>query len=297
MGSSYIRCKPQASIAGHGTRVSPCASRRIGARCRRNGHPSPSQSFIRCNSRAFPTYVLLILLQAPHATRVAGYRRWQALGRQVRKGERGIAIFAPCVYRARPVGDDEAHASPELAKVLCGFRLAHVWDISQTDGDPLPYVSPQPLRGQAPSGLWPAISALIAEAGFTVERGDCDDASGRTHFDTRRVVVRDDVDDAEATCTLVHELAHVLLHDPAATGNCTNHRGTAEVEAESVAYIVCSAAGMAAEDSSLPYVAGWSHGDPAAVRQTAERVVTTARRIITDAGIDTDLSEAEAVPA
>src|SRR5436853_4113926 len=81
--------------------------------------------------RYSPTNVLLILLQAPHATRVAGYRRWQSLGRQVRKGERGIAIFAPCVYRARALDDDEAERSPELAKVLRGFRLAHVWDISQ----------------------------------------------------------------------------------------------------------------------------------------------------------------------
>ena len=88
--------------------------------------------------RYSPTNVLLILLQAPHATRVAGYRRWQSLGRQVRKGERGIAIFAPCVYRARPLDDDDAAASPELAKVLRGFRLTYVWDICPDRGCPPP---------------------------------------------------------------------------------------------------------------------------------------------------------------
>ena len=238
--------------------------------------------------------VLLILLQAPHATRVAGYRRWQSLGRQVRKGERGIAIFAPCVYRARPLDDDEAEASPGLAKVLRGFRLAYVWDISQTDGDPLPDVAPELLAGQAPAGLWDALAAQITAAGYELERGSCGGANGRTDFAARRVTVRDDVDDAQAVRTLVHELAHVSLHDPA---EATHHRGTAEVEAESVAYVVCSAAGMAPADYSFPYVARWSDGDPTAARLTAERVVTTARKVLETAGMANDLPETEAVPA
>lgn len=243
------------------------------------------------------TNVLLISLQAPHATRVAGYRRWQSLGRQVRKGERGIAIFAPCVYRARPLDQSEEQAAPELAKVLRGFRLAYVWDVSQTDGEPLPDVSPKALQGRAPDGLWQAITDQILAAGYTVERGDCGDASGRTNFVTRRVVVRTDVDDAEATCTLTHELAHVLLHDPTDPASSSQHRGTAEVEAESVAYIVCSAAGMAPEDTSLPYVAGWANGDPAAVRRTADRVLTTAQRVLATAGVVGLPPEAEGVPA
>ncbi len=237
--------------------------------------------------------VLLILLQAPHATRVAGYRRWQSLGRQVRRGERGIAIFAPCVYRARPLEEGEAAATPELAKVLRGFRITHVWDISQTDGDPLPDVAPQLLAGQAPPGLWEAVAAEITAAGFQLERGPCGVANGRTDWATRTVTVRDDVDDAQAVRTQVHELAHVRLHDPA---EAVHHRGLAEVEAESVAYVVCRAAGMTPEDYSLPYVARWSNGDPAAVRLTAERVVSTAREILT-AAVATDVPEAEAVPA
>ena len=244
--------------------------------------------------RYSPTNVLLILLQAPYATRVAGYRRWQSLGRQVRKGERGIAIFAPCVYRARRLDDEEAAASPELAKVLRGFRLTYVWDISQTDGDPLPDVAPQLLAGQAPDGLWDAVAGEIAAAGFQLERGPCGEANGRTNFATRTVAVRDDVDDAQAVRTQVHELAHVWLHDPA---EATHHRGTAEVEAESVAYVVCRAAGMAPEDYSLPYLARWSDGDPTAIRLSAERVVGTARRILHAAGIAVDLPETEAAPA
>ena len=200
----------------------------------------------------------------------------------------------PCVYRARALDDGEAAASPELAKVLRGFRLTYVWDISQTDGDPLPDVAPQLLAGQAPAGLWDVVAGEIAAAGFELERGPCGAANGRTNFATRTVTVRDDVDDAQAVRTKVHELAHVWLHDPA---EATHHRGTAEVEAESVAYVVCRAAGMAPEDYSLPYLARWSDGDPTAIRLSAERVVGTARRILDAAGIPVDLPETEAVPA
>ncbi|MGH9150573.1 MAG: ArdC-like ssDNA-binding domain-containing protein, partial [Acidimicrobiales bacterium] len=235
-----------------------------------------------------------ILLQAPNATRVGGYRRWQSLGRQVRKGERGIAIFAPCVYRARPLDDDEAAGAPELARVLRGFRIAHVWDESQTDGDPLPDVRPQLLAGEAPAGLWDGLAREVADAGYELTLGQCGGANGRTSYATRTVTVRDDVDDAQATRTLMHELAHVWLHDP---DEALHHRGVAEVEAESTAYVVCQAAGMVTDGYSLPYVARWSGGDPEKVRLTAERVIGASRRALIAVGIAQGREEAEPVPA
>ncbi len=230
--------------------------------------------------RYSPNNVFLILAQAPNATRVAGYRRWQSLGRQVRKGERGIAILAPCVKRARPVDDDEEAERPELVRILRGFRVAHVWDITQTDGEPLPDVRPTLLTGEAPVGLWDALAQELSDAGYALERGDCQGANGRTSYLTRTVTVRDDVDDAQAVRTLIHELAHVWLHDPQ---DGAHHRGRAEVEAESVAYIVSEVAGLQPEAYSLPYVAVWSDGDIDTVRSTATTVLATARRVLTAA--------------
>jgi len=177
---------------------------------------------------------LLIRAQRPDATWLAGYRRWQALGRQVRRGEKGVSILAPIVTRRRPVDSDEETEAPGLVRVLRGFTVAHVWDVSQTDGPPLPEVGPVLLEGDAPAELWDRLASQVVAAGFALRRADCRPANGVTDFGGRTVTVRADVDGAQAAKTLAHELAHVLLHD--GTENGSGCRGRAEVEAESVAY-------------------------------------------------------------
>jgi len=123
----------------------------------------------------FPRYSLnntrAIMLQAPQASLVCGFRRWQGMGRQVRKGERGIAILAPCSYKVSPTADGEQATGPaeaasqpgpdgaEPRRQLRGFKVAHVFDVRQTDGEPLPEpAAPQLLTGQAPAGLWDALA-------------------------------------------------------------------------------------------------------------------------------------------
>src|SRR5690348_9342487 len=101
---------------------------------------------------------LLINLQCPDATRVAGYQAWQRLGRQVRKGEKGIAILAPVVYRRRPVDATDPDA---LVGVLAGFRVAFVFDISQTEGDPLPEIPVVALAGDAPAAPWDLLANQV----------------------------------------------------------------------------------------------------------------------------------------
>ena len=225
--------------------------------------------------------VMLILSQAAWATQVAGYRTWQQLGRQVRAGAKGIAILAPCRYRNAPHddnddGQDDDSGATSGRVVVRGFRVVYVFDVSSTDGAALAQaVRPQLLRGEAPAGLWDGLAEQVAAEGYTVERGDCGGANGLTRCDTRLVRIRDDVDDAQACRSLSHELGHVLLHD--GTEYAARCRGRAEVEAESVAYLVCSSAGMDADPYSFAYVAGWSGGDPNAVHAAAERVLGCAQ--------------------
>ena len=199
---------------------------------------------------------------------------------QVRKGEKGIAVLAPCRYRTKTDADDE---EAERAEVVRGFRVVHVFDVSQTDGEPLPCLSAPLLEGDAPTALWDELAGQVAAAGFGLERGDCCGANGRTDFGARLVRVRSDVEGAQAAKTLAHELGHVLLHDGTEYG--TDCRGRAEVEAESVAYLVCAGADMTTDAYSFPYVTMSSGGDASLVKATAGRVVSTARALLDVLGL------------
>lgn len=197
----------------------------------------------------FPRYSLrnqlLIACQAEDrgfvATRVAGFATWRALGRSVRKGERGLAILAPCRYRPEvdeDTGGQDAEPAPVAAgerpaRVLRGFRVAHVFDMSQTDGDALPEVRPVLLAGQASAGLWDGLAAQVTAAGYAVVRGNCGGRIGTTDPATRTVTVRADIDDAQAVKTLAHELGHIVCGHLADGFDYRACRGRAEAEAES----------------------------------------------------------------
>lgn len=219
--------------------------------------------------------VLLINCQRPGATMVAGYKRWQELGRQVRRGEKSIRILAPVVVKKEDEDGNEKRA-------LVGFRGTGVFDVSQTDGPPLPDVRPCLLDGDAPSGLWDALAGQVEGRGFVLERGPCGPANGLTDFTTRTVRVRDDVSPAQAAKTLAHELAHVLLHGPRHVQYFAC-RGRCEVEAESVAYIVAGWAGLPTDEYSFPYVAHWAGGDWKQVQEAGTAVLEAARGIIAHA--------------
>lgn len=263
----------------------------------------------------FPSYsannVLLIGIQRPDATRVAGIRTWNSLGRHVRKGEKGIAILAPCLYRPRDIAARAADgpratqtqaAQPEThkpgrddaasARQLRGFRVVHVFDLEQTAGEPLPEVSPSQLTGPAPEEFLDRLVAVVRADGYTVERGDCRGANGYTDFAARTVRVRDDVPEAQAAKTFSHELAHIRAdHETrflSSYGTSVGCRSQAEVEAESIGYLIASAAGLDAAAYSVPYVAGWSDGNRDLLRESATRVLSTARAVIRDLGLAPD---------
>ncbi len=257
-----------------------------------------------------PTNQLLILLQRPGATRVAGYRVWQSLGRQVRKGERGLTILAPVRRRGTSTSGDSASESTgpdETAntgqstapdgqqdpgrpgRVLVGFTAVTVFDVAQTDGDPLP--APPAMRlaeGEAPVGLWDGLVEQVEARGFTVGGEDPSPALGVTRYAQRTVDVAPDLSPAMACHVLAHELGHIAAdHETRQDVS----RGVREAEADGIAHLVTTTAGLGGH-VTVDYVTGWTNGDPGVVRATATRVVTTAARIIDalhlDDSTDTD---------
>jgi hypothetical protein len=223
----------------------------------------------------------LIMMQRPDATRVAGFHTWRSMGRSVKKGAKGIAILCPCVQRT-PVEDSDSGETKTHSRVA-GFRVGYVFDVADTEGEDLPddgLIVVHPV-GVAPEGMWDTLVQRVEEAGFTVRYSpEHDDALGAawgcTNFGDMTVTVRSSADPAGACKTLAHELAHVLLH-----GNrLYEHRGTVEVEAESVAYIVSAAWGLDTSSYSTGYLIAWSGGDVAAVITTATKALVCARTIL-----------------
>ena len=164
-----------------------------------------------------------------------------------------------------------------------------VWDVSMTDGPPLPErPAPTLLEGQAPDGLWDGLSALVEAEGFRVLRveheGLIGGANGLTRYAARTVAVRTNMDEAAQVRTLAHELAHVKLHGPD-DADAARHLGIVEVEAESVALMIGAAHGMDTTAYTIPYVSGWAgtvkDKSPAEVVQaTGERVRQAAGAIL-----------------
>ena len=255
-------------------------------------------SYLRCLSR-FHRYsvsnVALILMQRPDATRVAGYKAWQALGRQVRKGEKGIAILVPYVNQVREAeGGEPAHNahnaqnSPEAApggreatdtaRVVSRFGVGHVFDLAQTDGEPLPEPpSARAITGATDKGaaLWDALTTWLREEGVAVEVADCGGPNGYYSPAQGKIVVHSRLVGTDgATKTLAHEAAHhVTEHD----GNLD--RRDAETIAESVAFVVLHHFGLDTSDYTFPYVAGWAE-DKTVLRRNLEAIRVTAGEIL-----------------
>lgn len=213
---------------------------------------------------------LLIAQQAPEATQVAGFRKWQELGRQVRKGERSIRIMAPMSVKER----DET--GQETGERLMFFRAVPVFDIAQTDGEPLPEAPREPITGESHERYLAPLKGLARSMGLAVyEYQPTSDAQGFYDEKGKRIVISTDLAPNGKVRTLVHELAHahgVTYKDYS--------RGEAEVIVETAATIVCGALGLDTSCESIPYIAGWGEdGDLDAIKKHAETVDTIARSI------------------
>lgn len=212
---------------------------------------------------------ILIYVQKPNATMMAGFKTWQSLERQVKKGERGIRIFAPRPYKV--IRDVEA-VDPGTGEVLLDpngkpimekeersyvrFIPVKVFDVSQTEGKALPTLTEE-LQGEAQN--YEALMAAIKEAAQVPIRFDtwADSKKGYYNLTNQEIVIKSGMSERQTVKTAIHETAHSILHTDK---EHLKDSATMEVEAESVAFVVCQHFGLDTSDYSFGYLASWSSG-------------------------------------
>ena len=219
---------------------------------------------------------LLIAMQKPEATYVAGYTSWQRnFDRQVMKGEKGIKILAPAPYKAqeerekvdpvtqKPVIGADGKTVTETVEVLRpAFKVVSVFDVSQTDGKELPDIIVDELKGTV-ENYEAFFDALKQESPVPISFEDIPGgAKGFFSPVESRIAIQEGMSEIQTVKTAIHEIAHAKLHafkpDEKTAPEDRKDRHTKEVEAESVAYTVCQRYGIETSDYSFGYIAGWS---------------------------------------
>ena len=249
---------------------------------------------------------LLIAMQKPEATYVAGYTSWQRnFDRQVMKGEKGIKILAPAPYKAqeerekidpltqKPVIDADGKAVTETVEVLRpAFKVVSVFDVSQTDGKELPDIIVDELKGTV-ENYEAFFDALRQESPVPISFEDIPGgAKGFFSPVESRIAIQEGMSEIQTVKTAIHEIAHAKLHavkpDEKAAPEDKKDRHTKEVEAESVAYTVCQRYGIETSDYSFGYIAGWSSGkETKELKSSLDTIRKTAAEMIE--GIDAKL--------
>ena len=215
---------------------------------------------------------MLIAMQRPDATLVTSYKNWQSMGRQVMKGEKGITIIAPAPYKKmkekevldenqRPImGSDGKPKTEQVEVTVPHFKAVTVFDIAQTSGEPIQTLAPELLTA-AVQDFDSFMQAIQKISPVPIRFDEIDgNANGYYHNANKEIVIKKGLSESQTLKTAIHETAHAKLHDKEIMESLgvEKDRLTKEVEAESVAYCVCSSFGLDTSDYSFPYIAGWS---------------------------------------
>ena len=250
---------------------------------------------------------LLIAMQKPEATLVAGYQAWQKnFERHVNKGEKAIRILAPAPYKIKeerdkldPVTgemmfDENGMPQKEETEVtIPAFRAVSVFDVSQTDGKPIPELEVNELLSTV-EGYEDFVQALMNISPVPIAFEDIpDDSKGYFSTAEKRIAVQENMSESQTLKTMVHEVAHSMLHDKEVNQSMdipVKDRNTKEVEAESVAFTVCQHFGIDTSDYSFGYIAGWSSGrNMKELKSSLDTIRKTASELIT--GIEGAMQE------
>ena len=216
---------------------------------------------------------ILIGFQKPDATRVAGFRAWQKLGRHVKRNEKGIAIMAPIVWRRKVTPADDEDEEERKEETALAFKTAYVFDISQTDGKPLPEFA----RVKGDPGIYTErLRQYVTSKGIVLEYshaiGSAEGVSAGGLIKLKKGLTA-----AEEFSVLAHEAAHEMLHTE--KNNRPKYKKVRETEAEAVAFVVCHGVGLDVNTASSDYIQLYD-GDKETLSQSLERIQRTAAEIL-----------------
>lgn len=258
---------------------------------------------------------MLISMQMPHATQVAGFNKWRdGFSRHVKKGEKGIKIIAPTPYKVKeeqtkldpvtkvPLLDTNGKIqTEEVERQIPMFRVVSVFDVSQTEGEPLPTLASDLTGNVAQYELFMEAIKRTAPVPIFLEKMP-DDTDGYYHIEDKHIAIREGMSEVQTISATIHEVAHSILHSKQAEQERQaqqsetakpvkpKNRNTEEVEAESISYAVCNYYGIETAENSLGYIATWSKGkELSELRSSLELINKTCSELIT--GIDTHFAE------
>lgn len=229
--------------------------------------------------------IMLITMQKPDASLVAGYSTWKKhFNRNVMRGEKGIKIIAPMPVTVEKEQDKvDQYGNTFKEKVLVTipkFHAVTVFDISQTEGDPLPDISPTELKADV-KNYDAFIEAVKSVSPVPIDFMDIEgSAKGYFNVATNRISVANNMSQSQTMKTMIHEIAHSLLHNKANLGVFVDTK-TKEVQAESVAFSVCSYFGIDTSEYTFPYVSAWSGDkDIRTLKDSLDLIKTTSSQLI-----------------
>lgn len=233
---------------------------------------------------------ILILMQKPDARYVAGYRTWESLNRHVKKGEKGITILAPNPHRltkevmvinpetGQPKLDAEGKPMTEQKQITyASFHPITIFDVSQTEGEPLPELVTE-LKKKALN--YPLLMNIIKSTSPVPVRFESWEGLAKGYYNrtSDEIVIKDGMSESQTLKTALHETAHSILH---ADKKNPKDPATKEIEAESVAFIVCNHFGIDTSDYSFAYLASWSSSkELPELRASLKTIQTTAHELI-----------------
>ena len=252
---------------------------------------------------------LLIAMQAPDASLVAGFNAWKNThGRNVKKGEKGIKIFAPSPYKVKRemekidpqtqqpiIGKDGKPVTEEKEITVPAYKVVSVFDVSQTEGREIPSIGADELTGDVDryKDFFAALEKTSpVPIGFEKIEGS---SHGYYHLEEKRIAIQEGMSELQTLKTAIHEIAHAKLHDidlnaPQEEQGNRPDRRTREVQAESVAYTVCQHYGLDTSDYSFGYVAGWSSDKELSELKSSLETIRNAAVEIIDS-IDANIAE------